>query len=36
MEQEGRVEDGSITSATRPEPLGDGNLSLYEMDPLEV
>jgi hypothetical protein len=30
------VEDGSNTSATRIEPLGEDNLSLHKMDPLEV
>jgi hypothetical protein len=36
MKQNGRVEDGSNTSATRIEPLGEDDLSLHEMDSLEV
>ncbi|XP_033609713.1 ATP-dependent translocase ABCB1 isoform X3 [Cryptotermes secundus] len=36
MKQEGRVEDGSNTSAIRIESLGEDDLSLHKMDPLEV
>jgi hypothetical protein len=36
MKQKGEVEDGSNTSAARIELLGEDNLSLHQIDPLEV
>jgi hypothetical protein len=36
MEQKGRVEDGTNTSATRIKPLDEDNLSVHKKDPLEV